>query len=87
MSDDRQDHEAKADEVERELDQMQEQSDKLGGEIEGAGEEWEQRKSDEGVPGATGDLDDEVSDEDDAAPGDGEELDFGRALADDEDES
>ena len=87
MSDDRQDHEAKADELERELDDMQEQTGKLGEKIEGAGEDWEQRKADESVPGATGDLD-EGAGEDDAATGDGEELDFGRALAeDDEDES
>jgi hypothetical protein len=54
MSDDRQDHEAKADELERELDQMQEQSDKLGGEIEDAGKQWERRKADDKVPGAAG---------------------------------
>jgi hypothetical protein len=54
MSHDRQDHEAKADELERELDQMQEQSDKLGAEIEDAGEEWERRKADDRVPGAAG---------------------------------
>ena len=77
MSDDRQDHEAKADELERELDQMQEQSDKLGGEIEDAGEDWERRKADERVPTAAG------KDEDEAEGGDdGEELDFGRSLAD-----
>ena len=87
MSDDRQDHEAKADELERELDDMQEQTGKLGEKIEGAGEDWEQRKADESVPGATGELDEDAG-EDDAATGDGEELDFGRALAeDDEDES
>ena len=55
--DERQDHEAKADELERELDDMQEQTDKLGGEIEGAGEEWERRKADDRVPGATGEPD------------------------------
>ena len=86
MSDDRQDHEAKADELERELDKMQEQSDDLGGKIESAGEEWEQRKSDDKVPGATGELDeDEGGDEDGGTPDDAEELDFGRALAEDGD--
>ena len=74
--DERQDHEAKADELERELEDMQEHTDKLGGEIEGAGEEWERRKADERVPGATGEPS-EDGDED----GDGEELDFGRSLA------
>ena len=82
MSDDeRQDHEAKADELERELDQMQEQSDKLGGEIDDAGEEWERRKADERVPSAA----DESSEDEDGGDGDGEELDFGRSLADDDD--
>ena len=76
--DERQDHEAKADELERELDEMQEHTDKLGGEIEGAGEQWEQRKADERVPGATG----EPSDDDDEEDG-GEDLDFGRSLAED----
>ena len=52
--DDRQDHDAKADELERELDEMQERSEKLGDEIGGAGEDWERRKADESVPGATG---------------------------------
>ena len=54
MSDDRQDHDAKADELEREIDELQEHSDKLGDRIEGAGEEWERRKADDSVPGAAG---------------------------------
>jgi hypothetical protein len=78
--DERQDHEAKADELERELDEMQEHTDKLGGEIEGAGEEWERRKADERVPGATGEP---SEDGDEDGEDDGEELDFGRALAED----
>ena len=84
MSDDRQDHDAKADELEREIDELQERSDKLGDRIEGAGEDWEHRKADDGVPGATGEPR-ERADEDDgeAGDGDGEELDFGRSLADD----
>ena len=81
MSDDRQDHEAKADELERELDQMQEQSDKLGGEIEDAGEDWERRKADERVPSAVDEDEDEAEGGDDGA-----ELDFGRSLADGGDE-
>ena len=89
MSDDeRRPHEAQADELEQELDQMQEQTDRLGDDIEGAGEEWDRRKADESVPGATGEpsrSDDEDDDGDGAA--DGEELDFGRALADDGDAS
>jgi hypothetical protein len=91
MSDDRQDHQAKADELERELDQMQEQSDRLGEDIEGAGEEWERRKADDGVPGATGEPSETGDEEGEDAGGDTQptssagtgELDFGRALADD----
>jgi hypothetical protein len=49
-----QDHEAKADEVERELDEMEEASDRLQDEIEGTGEDWEHKKRDSGVPGAAG---------------------------------
>jgi len=52
--DDRQDHEAKAEEVERELDEMQERADRLGDEIEDTGDEWERRKADDRVPGAAG---------------------------------
>ena len=77
---DRQDHEATADELERELDDMQERSERLGDDIEGTGEKWESRKKDESVPGATGRLDDD----DDGGDGDGEvdadELDFGRDI-------
>jgi len=72
---DRQDHEAKADDLERELDDMKERSERLGGDIEGAEEKWESRKKDESVPGATRDLDD-----DDDAQVDADELDFGRDI-------
>ena len=77
--DDRRDHDEKADEVERELDDLQERSEKLGDEIEGAGADWESRKADESVPGATGEPseDDGEGDEDGGAD-DGEKLDFGR---------
>ena len=73
---------AKANEVERDLDEMQERADHLGDEIEGAGEDWEHRKADDKVPGATGDPDE--GDDDDAGGDDGEELDFGRSLAEDD---
>jgi hypothetical protein len=53
MSDQEQ-HEAKADEVERELDDMGEQSDRLEGEIDDAREDWERKKRDSKVPGAAG---------------------------------
>ena len=85
--DDRQGHEAKADELERELDDMQERSERLGGDIEGAGEDWEHRKADDSVPGATGEPRERADEDDDeGGAGDGEKLDFGRSLADGEDE-
>ena len=67
------DHEAKADDAERSLDEMEERSGRLGDDIEGAGEDWERKQRDPGVPGAVGDADDEG----DEPAGDGEELDFG----------
>jgi hypothetical protein len=39
---------------ERELDDMQERSDRLEEEIEGVREDWERKKSDPSVPGAAG---------------------------------
>ena len=77
---DREAHEAKADELARELDDMQERSERLGGDIEGAGEDWEQRKSDESVPGATSDLDEAEDDGDGDGEVDADELDFGRDI-------
>ena len=81
--DEREPHEAKADELERELDDMDERREKLGEEIGETEEEWERRKKDSRVPGATSD-EDEDDDEDEGD--DAEELDFGRALAPDEDD-
>jgi hypothetical protein len=53
------DHDAKADEVERSLDDMKERSERLEGEIEGAGDEWERKQRDPAVPGAVDEDDDE----------------------------
>ncbi len=95
MSDDRQDHDAKADELEGDLHELQERSDKLGDEIDSAGEEWERRKADDSVPGAAGAPEQADGPEPEAeypnkrgGGGDGgdQDLDFGRALADDGDE-
>ena len=84
--DERQDHETKAEELEYELAEMQERTDSLEEDIEGVGEQWERRKADESVPGATGEPAEGDEDDEDDDGGSGEELDFGRALADDEDE-
>ena len=48
------DHEDKADEVERDLDEMQQRSERLQGDIEGTRDDWESKQADEGVPGAVG---------------------------------
>ena len=48
-------HERKAEELERELEQMEEQSARLEGEIEDARDDWESKKRDDSVPGAAGD--------------------------------
>jgi hypothetical protein len=47
-------HEAKADELERELDDMQERSERLQDEIDSTGGDWESKKRDDRVPGAAG---------------------------------
>jgi len=51
------DHQEKADEAERELDDLQEQSDKLGEDISETKDDWERKKGDDAVPGASGDPD------------------------------
>lgn len=79
MSDDqRQPHDEKADELERELDHMGERQERLGGDIESADSDWESRKRDESVPGATGELDEDGDEPGDGEGIDGDELDFGR---------
>jgi hypothetical protein len=80
--DDRRPDEAKADELEREIDDMDEQKERLGGQIDGASEDWERKKRDERVPGATAEEDEDGDDDEDGAPDDAAELDFGRSLAD-----
>ena len=72
-------HEKKADDLEREVDEMQERSGKLEDDIEGASEDWERKKGDPGVPGAPEPT---AEEEDSEEGGDiaAEELDFGRDL-------
>ena len=47
---------------EDELDDMQEQSDRLGDEIDDAREDWERKKADSSVPGAVGEPDESEDD-------------------------
>jgi hypothetical protein len=46
-------HNERADELEKEADGIQEASDQLGKDIEDARSDWEAKKSDQSVPGAT----------------------------------
>ena len=86
QNEDREAHEAKADELERELDEMQERTERLGGEIEGADEDWERKKKDSKVPGAGGEPEQADGPEPEAeytnkgGDADGEELDFGKDI-------
>lgn len=48
-------HSEQADRVEKELDDMQEQSERLGGRISDTRDDWERKKRDDNVPGAAGD--------------------------------
>jgi hypothetical protein len=45
-------HEKRADRVERELDDMERESEELGDRIDAARKDWERKKGDPSVPGA-----------------------------------
>jgi hypothetical protein len=47
-------HREQADAVERELDDMEEQADSLEEKTEAVRADWERKKADDSVPGATG---------------------------------
>ena len=90
---DRQAHEVKADELDHELDAMQERTDRLGDDIEDAGEDWERKKKDAKVPGAAGEPEEADGPQpeteypakrEEGDGGDGEDLDSGRSLDDDD---
>jgi hypothetical protein len=50
-------HERQADAVERELDDMEERSERVGEHIDEARKDWDAKVADESVPGAGGDPD------------------------------
>ena len=77
---DRQDHEAKADSVERELDDLEERSGSLQDDIEGAGEDWERKKGDPGVPGAPEETGEPGEGDGEGGDIDPDQLDFGREV-------
>jgi predicted nucleic acid-binding Zn-ribbon protein len=47
-------HDEHTDRLERELDDMERQSEQLSDTIDGAREDWERKKRDSSVPGASG---------------------------------
>jgi hypothetical protein len=49
-------------EPEREVEEMEERSERLGQDIDDAREDWERKKADESVPGAPPDGDDDSDD-------------------------
>jgi hypothetical protein len=61
-------HDPKADELEREVEDMEERSERLDDEIDDAREDWERKQRDPNVPGASGDP--EAAESDDAPEAD-----------------
>ena len=57
-------HEERADELERELDDMEERSERLEDDVSDAREDWDRKKGDPSVPGAPPDDSDDDSGED-----------------------
>jgi predicted nucleic acid-binding Zn-ribbon protein len=55
MTEHEHEHERRADEVEHELDDMAEQSERLEDEIDSTRSDWESKQRDSHVPGADGD--------------------------------
>jgi hypothetical protein len=48
-------HDERAQDLEREVDDMEERSERLEDEIDDARKDWERKQADAGVPGAVGD--------------------------------
>ena len=55
-------HDRQAEELEAELEDMEAQSERLGGEIDETRKDWERRQRDSSVPGATGEPEPESDD-------------------------
>jgi hypothetical protein len=70
-------HDERADELERQADKMQEESERVSGSIGDARDDWEQKQADQTIPGAQGDLKEQlrVDDEDEDENQDGDEND------------
>jgi hypothetical protein len=61
-------HDEKADALERDVDDMAEQSDRVGDHIGEARSDWEAKEQDDSVPGAQPDPADETPEESDQLP-------------------
>jgi hypothetical protein len=68
------DHERRADELERETDDLQERSDRLERDIDDTRDDWRRKQRDPAVPGA----------DDDSSPGDFDDVDPEAATRDEE---
>jgi hypothetical protein len=72
-------HEEHADKLERQADKMQEESERVSGNIGDARDDWEQKQADQTIPGAQEELkeqlrvDDEDEDEDSEKDNDSKE--------------
>ena len=67
-------HEERGQELEYELTEMEERSDALADDIEGAKDDWDQKKQDTAVPGAGTDDQDEGPDPEGTAAGGSPEV-------------
>jgi len=56
-----------ADDLEREADDLEEQSERLGRRTEEVSQDWQRKRSDQGVPGAPPPTDDQEESKDDDA--------------------
>jgi hypothetical protein len=52
-------HDERADELEGEADKMEKESERVGGNIDDARDDWESKQADPSIPGAQGDPDEE----------------------------
>ena len=66
-------HERKADELERELEAMQEQTEQLDDRIGDTREDWRRKQRDDSVPGAVGDPGEDEDDDDEDPPPEAQE--------------
>ena len=64
------DHEEQADQLEKQADKMQEESERVSGSIGDARDDWEQKQADQTIPGAQEDLETILDPEEDGSDDD-----------------